>query len=47
MEAREWRLQEIQEGIAFLTHPTVRYAFALGVKEDNIELNKNQGLMKK
>ena len=41
LEAREWHLQEIREGIALLTHPKVKYT--LGVKEDNIEWNKNQG----
>jgi len=41
LEAREWHLQEIREGIALLTHPKVKYA--LGVKEDNIEWDNNQG----
>ena len=37
LEAREWHLPEIREGIALLTHPKVKYT--LGVKEDNIEWN--------
>ena len=40
LEIREWHLQEIREGIALLTHPKVKYT--LGVKEDNIEWDKNQ-----
>ena len=41
LEIREWQLQKTQEGIALLTHPEVKYT--LGVKEDNIEWNKNPG----
>jgi hypothetical protein len=41
LEIREWQLQETLEGIALLTHPKVKYT--LGVKEDNIEWDKNQG----
>ena len=41
LEIREWQLQKTQEGIALLTHPEVKYT--LGVKEDNIEWDKNQG----
>ena len=41
LEIREWQLQKTQEGIALLTRPKVKYT--LGVKEDNIEWDKNQG----
>ena len=41
LEIREWELQKTQEGIALLTHPKVKYI--LGVKEDYIEWDKNQG----
>jgi len=41
LETREWHLQEIREGMALLTHPKVKYT--LGVKEDNIKWDKNQG----
>lgn len=32
---REWELQKSQGGMAFLTHPEVKYT--LGVKEDYID----------
>ena len=41
LEIREWQLQKTLEGIALLTHPKVKYT--LGVKEDNIEWDKNPG----
>jgi len=41
LEVREWQLQGIREGIALLTNPKVKYT--LGVKEDNVEWDKNQG----